>query len=196
MSIDPTTLSPVPSLPAVFREDLQKLKAAWIGFVVLGVALILLGIAALSYSVLFTIATVEVIGFFLILGGLTYIVGSFFTGSWGGFFLTLLTGVLQLVMGGICIRHPAEAAIVYTLLMAAFFMVGGLFRIVAALSGPFRGRGWVLINGIITLALGVMIWQQTPFSGLWVIGTFLGIDLICNGWIYVLMGVGIRKLPV
>lgn len=196
MSINPEETAPLPVLTAVFREDLRQLKAAWIWFVVLGLALIALGIAAISYSVLFTIATVEVIGCFLIFGGLMYIVGSFFTGSWGGFFLTLITGVLQLVMGGICIRHPAEAAIVYTLLMAAYFMVGGLFRIAAAIASPFRGRGWVLVNGIITFALGVMIWQQTPFSGLWVIGTFLGIDLIFNGWIYFLTGIGVRKLPV
>ena len=188
--------SPFSRLSPNIQEDLKKLQGAWIWFVALGVALIALGVSALTYSSLYTIATVEVIGFFLILVGATYIAGSFFTGSWGGFFLTLFTGVLQLVMGAICVKHPGEAAIVYTLLMASFFMVGGLFRIVAALSGLFRGRGWVLINGIITLALGVMIWQQIPFSGLWVIGTFLGIDLIFNGWLYFLIGINVRRLPV
>ncbi len=48
-------------------------------------------------------------------------------------------------------------------------MVGGLFRIVGSLAGRFHGRNWVLMNGIITLILGIMIWQQMPFSGLWVI---------------------------
>ncbi len=193
---DSPSTSPFSRLSPNIQEDLKKLQGAWIWFVALGVALIALGVSALTYSSLYTIATVEVIGFFLILGGATYIAGSFFTGSWGGFFLTLFTGVLQLVMGAICVKHPSEAAIVYTLLMASFFMVGGLFRIVAAVSGLFRGRGWVLINGIITLALGVMIWQQIPFSGLWVIGTFLGVDLIFNGWLYLLIGLNVRRLPV
>ena len=196
MSADTPSTSPFSRLAPVIHEDLKKLQGAWIWFVALGVALISLGVSALAYSSLYTIATVEVIGVFLILGGATYIAGSFFTGSWGGFFLTLFTGVLQLVMGLICVQHPAEAALVYTLLMASFFMVGGLFRIVASLSGLFRGRGWVLINGIITLALGVMIWQQIPFSGLWVIGTFLGVDLIFNGWLYFLIGLNVRRLPV
>ena len=196
MSADTPSTSPFSRLAPVIHEDLKKLQGAWIWFVALGVALISLGVSALAYSSLYTIATVEVIGVFLILGGATYIAGSFFTGSWGGFFLTLFTGVLQLVMGLICVQHPAEAAIVYTLLMASFFMVGGLFRIVASLSGLFRGRGWVLINGIITLALGVMIWQQIPFSGLWVIGTFLVVDLIFNGWLYFLIGLNVRRLPV
>jgi uncharacterized membrane protein HdeD (DUF308 family) len=188
--------SPFSDLAPVLQEDLKRLKGAWVWFAVLGVALIVLGVFALSYSVLFTIATVEIIGFFLILGGATFIAGSFFTGSWEGFFLTLMTGVLQLVLGLICVRHPDEAAIVYTLLMAAFFMVGGLFRIAITLSSQFHGRSGILVNGIITLALGIMIWHQIPFSGLWVIGTFLGIDLISNGWVYLLIGLSIRKLPV
>jgi uncharacterized membrane protein HdeD (DUF308 family) len=188
--------TPMFRLSPQIQEDLNHLKKAWIWFVALGVALIVLGVLALAYSTLFTIATVEVVGAFLIIGGLIYVAGSFFTGSWGGFFLTLMTGVLQLVMGFLCVQHPAEAAIVYTLLMAAFFMVGGLFRIVAGASGDFRGRGWVIVNGIVTLALGIMIWQQSPISGLWVIGTFIGIDLIFNGWLYVLIGTNVRKLPV
>lgn len=196
MTEETPNLSPLIRLSPVIQEDLKTLKGAWLWFALLGSALIGLGVLALGYSALFTIATVEVLGFFLIFGGTAYIAGAFFTGSWGGFFLTLMTGVLQLVTGLLCVQHPAEAAIVYTLLMAAFFMVGGLFRIVAALSGTFQGRGWVLINGIITLGLGVMIWQQSPFSGLWVIGTFLGVDLIFNGWLYLLIGLNVRKLPL
>jgi uncharacterized membrane protein HdeD (DUF308 family) len=189
-------MSPFSRLAPVIHEDLKKLKGAWLWFLILGIALIILGVMAIGYSVLFTIATVEIIGVFFIIGAILHIVGSFFTGSWGGFFLTLMMGVLQLVVGVICFRHPAEAAIVYTLIMAIFFMVGGLFRIVAAIAGQFRGRGWIVLNGIITFVLGIMIWQQMPFSGLWVIGTFLGIDLIFNGWSYFILGLGVRKLPV
>ena len=184
---------PFASLAPAIQEDRQKLKGAWLWFVILGGALILLGVVALGYSTLFTIASVEIFGIFLMVGAAFCIGGSCFTGSWGGFFLTLLTGVLQLVVGVICFRHPAEAAIVYTLLIAAFFMVGGLFRIAGSLAGRFRGRGWVLVNGIVTLVLGLMIWEQMPFSGLWVIGTFLGIDLIFNGWSYVLLGLSVRQ---
>ena len=84
----------------------------------------------------------------------------------------------------------------YTLLLASFFMVGGLFRMISAVAGQFRNWGWVLVNGVIALILGIMIWQQMPFSGLWVIGTFLGIDLIFSGWSYVSLGLGVRKMPV
>ena len=108
MSADTPSTSPFSRLAPVIHEDLKKLQGAWIWFVALGVALISLGVSALAYSSLYTIATVEVIGVFLILGGATYIAGSFFTGSWGGFFLTLFTGVLQLVMGLICVQPEAD----------------------------------------------------------------------------------------
>jgi uncharacterized membrane protein HdeD (DUF308 family) len=195
MAPDAPSFGPFSGLAPVIQEDLKKLKGAWLWFLILGGALIFLGVVALVYSTLFTIVSVEVFGFFLIIGAVFYIGGSFFTGSWGGFFLTLLMGVLQLVVGLICVRHPAEAAIVYTLLIAAFFMVGGLFRIAGSLAGRFRGQGWVLVNGIVTLVLGIMIWEQMPFSGLWVIGTFLGIDLIFNGWSYFALGLNVRQLP-
>ena len=91
MSTETPSTSPFSRLSPIIQEDLKKLQGAWIWFVLLGVALIALGVSALTYSSLYTIATVEVIGFFLILGGATYIAGSFFTGSWGGFFLTLLS---------------------------------------------------------------------------------------------------------
>jgi uncharacterized membrane protein HdeD (DUF308 family) len=196
MASDSSGLSPLSGLAPFIQEDIRKLKDAWLWFTLLGASLMLLGALALGYSAFFTIASVEIIGTLMVIGGGICIGGSFLTGSWGGFFLTLLTGVLQLVTGVICIRHPGEAAIVYTLLIALFFMVGGLFRIVAALSGRFQGQGWVLINGVVTLVLGVMIWQQSPFSGLWVIGTFLGVDLLFNGWSYLMLGLSVRKLPL
>lgn len=182
-------------LAPLIQEDLKRLKDSSIWFLCLGAALVALGIFAIGYAALFTIASMEIVGAFLVIGAVLFIGGSFFTGNWGGFFLTLMMGVLQLNVGLMCIRHPAEAAIVYTLLMAVFFMVGGLFRIFASVASPFRGRGLVLVNGIVTLLLGVMIWHQMPFSGLWVIGTFLGIDLLFTGISYVQIGLEVRRLP-
>lgn len=196
MSNDPLGPPPRWRFAPRIEEDLRRLKEGWLWFVALGLGLIALGVAALAYSALFTVASVTVFGVLLVIGAAFLIAGAFFTGNWGGFFLTLLTGVLQLIVGTVCLRHPEEAAIVYTLLLAVFFMVGGLFRVLAALSGRFRAWPWVLLNGVITLALGLMIWAQMPDSGLWVIGTFLGIDLIFNGSAYVALGLGVRKLEV
>src|SRR5262249_59156255 len=95
-----------------------------------------------------SIATAIVFGGFMVVGGIVYIVGAFFTRGWGGFFLSLLAGVLYLAAGVVLIDHPLEAVILYTLLLAVFFFVEGLFRIIAALARPFRHWGWVLLDGV------------------------------------------------
>jgi uncharacterized membrane protein HdeD (DUF308 family) len=182
-------------LAGVVRESLVELRASWGWFVTLGAALTLLGLFAMSYSVLATIATALVFGCFLLTAGVFYIVGAFFTRGWGGFFLSLLAGVLHLAVGVIVLDRPGEALLVYTLLLAAFFFVEGLFRIIGALAGRFRHWGWMLFNGIVTVALGVMIWRQWPLSGLYVVGLFLGINLVISGVTYISLGLNVRRLP-
>jgi uncharacterized membrane protein HdeD (DUF308 family) len=186
---------PTSPVARMIQEDLKDLRDNWLWFLILGIALIVLGIAALSYSFAAGIATALFFGFFLVVGGIFHIAGAFFTRGWGGFFLSLLAGVLELALGVIFIEHPIDALIVYTLLLAAVFFIEGLFWILAALAGGFRNWGWVLLSGVITLLLGVLIWRQWPISGLWVVGTFIGVNMICNGATYVAVGLRARRLP-
>ena len=181
----------------LIQEDVKDLHDSWFWFLLLGIVLIVLGLAVLSYTgmVWASIATAIVFGGFMVVGGIVYIVGAFFTRGWGGFFLSLLAGVLYLAAGVVLIDHPLEAVILYTLLLAVFFFVEGLFRIIAALAGQFRHWGWVLLNGVVTLLLGVLIWRQWPLSGLYVVGLFLGINLVVSGVTYATLGLKVRKLP-
>jgi len=182
----------------VVQENLKALRDSWFWFVLLGALLIVLGFVVLSYDWLVwaTLVTAVVFGYFMVIGGIFYIVGAFFTRGWGGFFLSLFAGVLNLAVGVIIIDHPVDALIVYTLLMAGFFFVEGLFRIVAALAGRFRHWGWMLANGVVTLLLGILIWRGWPSNALWVVGLFLGINLILGGSTYVSLGLRARNLPV
>ena len=180
----------------VIQENVSALRHNWFWFVLLGFLLTVLGMVAISYSALTSVAAMLVLGYFLLIGGIFYIVGAFFTGAWGGFFLSLLAGVLYLATGFIVVNRPGEAALLYTLLLAVFFFVEGLFRIFAAIAGRFRHRGWVLFNGVITLLLGIMIWQDWPLSGLWVIGLFVGINMIMSGVGYMMLGMSCRQIPV
>jgi uncharacterized membrane protein HdeD (DUF308 family) len=190
--------TPPPPFPVarVLREDLNHLRDNWVWFLILGIALILLGMGAVAYSALVSVVAALFFGWFLVVGGIFHMVAAFFTRGWGGFFLGLLGGVLGLALGVIMIDRPAEAVLVYTLLLAAFFFVDGLFRIMAALAGRFRTWGWVLFSGVVSLLLGVLIWRQWPWGDLWVVGTFIGINMIFNGFAYVTLGLNARRLPV
>jgi uncharacterized membrane protein HdeD (DUF308 family) len=90
------------------------------------------------------------------------------------------------------IEEPATAAAAVTLMLAAFLFVGGLFRIIAALTERFPHWGWLLLSGVISLLLGILIWRQMPLSSLWVIGTFVGIEMIFSGWSWVALGLALH----
>jgi uncharacterized membrane protein HdeD (DUF308 family) len=192
----PRPLFPLFPLGAGIAEDLRGLRGVWIWFVLLGVSLVVLGVAAVAYAEIVGITTALLVGFVLVVSGLIQIAGAFLARGWGGFFLSLLGGVLSLALGVILIDHPVDALILYTLLLAVCLFVEGLFRIAAALVGRFHNWGWVLASGVVTLLLGVMIWKQWPFSGLEVVGIFVGVNMICNGLAYVTLGLSARKLPV
>ena len=91
--------------------------------------------------------------------------------------------------------HPLQAAIEMTLIISIFLMVSGIFRTIFAISERFNGWGWVVFNGAITFMLGLLIYRQWPLSGLWVIGLFIGIDLLLNGWAWVMLAVAIKNKP-
>jgi uncharacterized membrane protein HdeD (DUF308 family) len=126
-------------------------------------------------------------GWLLLIGGVLSAVHAFWRKQWRGFFLDLVTGVLYAVAGFLMVAEPLAAAASLTLLIAMLLLIGGIFRIVVALSGHLEHWGWVLLNGVITAALGVMIWRQWPSSALWVIGMFIGIEMIFYGWSLVML---------
>jgi uncharacterized membrane protein HdeD (DUF308 family) len=135
------------------------------------------------------------IGTLLVLGGVFEAVGAFWCRGWSGFFLHLLSGVLSIVVGLMFLRAPINALAALTLLVACFLMVGGIFKIVATVSYRFASWGWPLVSGVIDVLLGFLIWQEWPESALWVIGLYVGINLVFRGVIWIALGLAVRSHP-
>jgi uncharacterized membrane protein HdeD (DUF308 family) len=182
-------------LVAELRHGLSALRGNWLWFVVLGGVLVALGIIALGSVVIASLAAAVAIGILLLLAGVGEVIGAFWCRGWSGFFLELLSGVLSIVVGLLFLRAPLNALAALTLLIACFLMVGGIFKIVAALSYRFAAWGWSLASGIIDLILGVMIWQEWPASALWVIGLFVGINLLFRGINWIALGLALHAPP-
>ena len=176
-------------------EELHELRRNWGWFLALGIALIVLGVCAIGSAFVATLATVMTFGFLILFGGGVEIVSSFWAHRWGGFFLHLLAGVLYIVIGFLMVTRPWPAAAALTLMLAALFMVGGVTRIVVALSHRFHGWGWVLLNGVVTFLLGALVWSQWPQDTVWLIGLCVGIDLLFHGWAWVMFALAVRSLP-
>ena len=113
--------------------------------------------------------------------------------NWRGFLVYLLAGILFGVVGLIMMNHPVGAAAGITLMLAAAFMVGGVVRIVVAAVEHFHSWPWVLLNGFISLFLGIYIWRHFPEDTLWVIGLFVGIDLILAGASLIVLALAARN---
>jgi uncharacterized membrane protein HdeD (DUF308 family) len=191
-----SSILPTRNLPTT-AEELQTLQKHWRWFLALGIGMAALGVFAIGWActVTLTVTATWLFGFLMLAGGIAEIASSFSAGRWSGTLIHLLIGVLYVVVGLMIIEQPENSAIQLTLIIAIFLMISGVFRVVSALSERFTGWGWVLLNGSITLLLGLLIYKQWPFSGLWVIGMFIGIDLILNGWAWIMLSLGIRKLP-
>lgn len=187
--------SPIEERIEAAKHQLHELRHEWRWFVLLGYVLILLGVIAIGAATyFFSVAVVVLFGVLLLAGGIAQIVSSFWTPRWDGFLLHLLIGVFYTVAGVLIVDAPEESTAAITLMIAAFLMVSGAFRIAAALSTRFHDWGWVLLNGVISLLLGVMIYRQWPGSGEWVIGLFVGIEMLFNGIFWVMLGNGLKRL--
>lgn len=180
-------------LAAGLRHELEALRGNWLWFVILGIALIVLGCAVLGYPLIGSLAVEMTIGVLLLIAGVGEAIGSFWARRWSGFFLHLLSGILSFVVGLFFIRHPVGGLAALTLLVASFLLVSGIFKIVAAMSYRFAHWGWPVLSGVIDVVLGLLIWRQYPASALWVIGLFLGINLIFRGVNWIGLGLAIRS---
>jgi uncharacterized membrane protein HdeD (DUF308 family) len=164
----------------------------WGWFLVLGIALVLLGIVAVVRSVTATVVSMLFFGWLLVIGGGIEIGQAFLVGRWAGLFQHLLLGVVFLITGLLIIRRPLLGAEVATLFMAMFFLISGVFQLVTSLAVPVTGWGWEAVNGAITTVLGVLILTQWPLSGLWLIGFFVGIDLMLHGAAWISLALQMR----
>jgi len=177
-----------------FRHELQAHHQQWWCFLLLGVALIVIGSFCIADPLIGSIASVLFLGFLLLAGGITQVVSAFWAGRWSGMLFHVLIGVLYGVVGYMIIDAPGISLAVLTKFIAIFLIIGGVFRIVAALVMRFHDWGWVLLNGAITLFLGLIINRQLPEASLWVIGLFIGLEMIFNGWAWVMLSLGLRRI--
>jgi uncharacterized membrane protein HdeD (DUF308 family) len=78
--------------------------------------------------------------------------------------------------------------------MSAYFIVGGAFEVIAPLVTSLPDAGWYVLNGGVSVLLGIMVLAQWPISGLWAIGTFVGIDLLFHGITWIKFALGVRAI--
>lgn len=168
----------------------------WGWFLGLGITLIVLGSAAIALPLIAALTANFTIGWLLAVGGGAYLIQTFRCRNWKGFAIHLLFGLLYLASGVLLLIYPFAGVLALTLILAATFMVEGIFRILLAFRlGPQRHRAWVMASGVMALIAGVLIWAQWPSTAAWALGLVVGWQLLFSGISLVLLGLTAREAP-
>lgn len=174
--------------------DMKAVGQHWGWFLAKGILMILLGTMALGNYALVAVFSMIFLGWLMIFAGLAEIFHAFWKKEWSGVFLNLLVGILYVVVGFMVLADPAATGKTLSLIMAIFFILDGIFRIIIAVAARLPQWGWMLFNGIVTLILGLIIWQEWQYFGLRIIGLFIAIDLIFSGWTWVMLSIASRRM--
>jgi uncharacterized membrane protein HdeD (DUF308 family) len=162
--------------------------------IVWGVLLIVLGMAALGSPFLAAVAVNVAIAWLIVLAGAVHVILAFRAHGAGSMIWKLLVGVAYVCFGVYLILHPVLAVASLTLVLASLFLIEGVLDIVLFVKmRSVGGSTWVLLDGIITLLLGLMIYMQWPSSSAWAIGTLVGVSMIISGVTRVMMSLAVRR---
>jgi uncharacterized membrane protein HdeD (DUF308 family) len=158
-----------------------------------GVLLIVFGMVAVGLPLYAAVAVNALVAWLIILAGIVHLMVAFRAHGAGSRIWKLLVGVAYICFGGYLIARPLLGVASLTLLLASLFLIEGILDIVLYVKmRPIRGSIWVLIDGIVTLLLGLMIYMQWPSSSAWAIGTLVGISMIFSGVARVAMSLAVH----
>jgi uncharacterized membrane protein HdeD (DUF308 family) len=160
-----------------------------------GVSLIILGMLAVGSPFLAAVAVNVFIAWLIVLAGVVHLTVAFHKREAGSVIWRLLVGFAYVFFGVYLIAHPALGVASLTLVLASLFLVEGILNIALFFQvRSIQGSAWLLIDGIITLLLGLMIYMQWPSSSAWAIGTLVGVSMIISGVTRVMLSLAVRKV--
>jgi uncharacterized membrane protein HdeD (DUF308 family) len=174
-------------------EAVERLRGKWAAIAAFGVLLVVLGVAALFFSLVATIATVTLNGvLFLIAGGAEIGIGMH-SREWGRFFLWVIGGLLYIAAGVLCIVNPIFASVLLTVFLGTGLIAAGVVRAFLAFQLPAdHSRSLILVAAAVSILLGLIIVSHWPLDSVYVLGTLLGVDLLFHGVGWVSFGLGLH----
>lgn len=161
---------------------------------VVGMALIVFGAICLAVPVVAGGAVTYVVGGLLIVAGVLQVIQGIREPALMSKLLPIILGVVMIIAGGSVLAHPLIGMAVLTLVLAAAFIVEGIWKIIASFA--YRpATGWIglLVSGVVAVVLGGVIWAQWPISGLWAIGLLVGVNLLLTGLTIVFLASTVRR---
>jgi uncharacterized membrane protein HdeD (DUF308 family) len=188
-----STNQPDPNVRAAVANALHE---HWVLFLVEGVVLLVLGAVAIVIPPFATLAVTIIFGWLILFSGVVGLVTTFYMRHAPGFWWSLISAALAILVGGMLLARPITGALSLTLVLVAFFVIEGIATIMYALDHKreLSGQwGWMLASGIVDLFLSAMIFAGLPSSAVWAIGLLVGINMIFGGTALVAMALHARN---
>lgn len=182
-------------IDAAIAEARRVLAGGWGWFLTAGIVLIVAGAAAIAFPWMSTIAAKIALGWIFLLGGASLVIHAFSIPHWQGLVISLVVGALYLVAGGYLAFLPLSGILTLTILLAALFIAEGVLEVILAFRvRSHEGWGWLLMSGLVAIAVGALIAFELPSSATWAIGLLAGVNLISTGLGFVFLGLTGRRL--
>ncbi len=176
------------------NTPIEMVRKASTVSIVWGILLIVFGVVAVGLPLLAAVAVNALVAWLIVLAGVVHLMLAFRAHGAGSRIWKVLVGIAYVCFGGYLIVHPLLGVASLTLLLASLFLIEGILDIVLYVKmRAIQGAIWVLIDGIVTLLLGAMIYMQWPSSSAWAIGTLVGISMIISGAARVAMSLAVHK---
>ncbi|MBI4725020.1 MAG: HdeD family acid-resistance protein [Rhodomicrobium sp.] len=188
------------SSPSVNPEELvgamrRSLKEHWRIFAVQGILLIILGALAIAVPVVASVAIAAFVGWLLFFAGVFKAVSLIRSPHAPGYISSLVLAILTAILGLVLALFPLQGAITLTMLLTAYFIVHGIASFIFAFSIKADTGRWVLmlLGGVIDLVLAGLVIAGWPSTAVWILGLYVGINLLFTGFALVFAALGARS---
>lgn len=175
--------------PVTFVRQASRWSTLW------GILLIILGILAVSSPLVAAVAINIVIAWLIVVAGVVHLITAFHTERAGGLFWRTLVGLAYIFFGVYLLAHPTVGVLSLTFILATLLVIAGIFDIVQFFQVRSVARsGWILVDGIVSVLLGLLIYAHWPSSSFWAIGTLIGVGMIVSGVTRAMLSLAVRHV--
>src|SRR3954467_12607690 len=174
-------------------------RAHWKAFLIEGILLVILGLAAMIVPPLASLAVTIFLGWMFLISGVAGLVLTFWAREMPGFWWSLLSAVLAIGAGIVLLAQPVQGTVTLTVVVGAYFLAEGVATIMYALEHRrelSERWGWLLTAGIMDILVAGIILAGLPGSALWALGVLVGINMLFGGATLIGMALAARNNAV
>src|SRR3954469_17354029 len=189
-------MTPPQNIAGLQTEASAAVRAHWKAFLVEGILLVVLGLAAMILPPLASLAVTIFLGWLFLISGVAGLALTFWARRMPGFWWSLFSAVLPIGAGIVLLLQPVQGTLTLTIVVGAYFLAEGVATIMYALEHRrelSERWSWLLVSGVMDLLIAAVIVVGLPGSGLWAVGLLVGINLVFGGASMIAMALAARN---